>query len=84
MKNTPLLKMKGITKDDGIILNDGLILDGISDSLNDEKAWDDGIKPMGDYFNRDPFPFPISPPSYCCGCGGGGSGSIITENEIIL
>ncbi|EGC76288.1 MULTISPECIES: hypothetical protein [Treponema] len=80
MKNTPLLKMKGITKDDGIILNDGLILDGISDSLNDEKAWDDGIKPMGDYFNRDPFP--ISPPSYCC-CGGG-SGSIITEKEIIL
>ena len=53
MKNTPLLKMKGITKDDDIILNDGLILDGISDSLNDEKTWDDGIKPMGGVTERD-------------------------------
>lgn len=47
MKNTPLLKMKGITKDDG------LILDGIRDSLNDEKTWDDGIKPMGGVTERD-------------------------------
>ena len=54
MKNTPLLKMKGITKDGGIIINDGLILDGIRDSLNDEKTWDDGIKPMGGRYGKRP------------------------------
>jgi len=85
MKNTPLLKMKGITKDDGIIINDGLFLDGISDSLNDEKAWDDGMMPMGGVMEGDPRRnHDFGPGPGGCGCGGGGSGSIITENEIIL
>ena len=83
MKNTPLLKMKGITKDDGIIINDGLFLDGISDSLNDEKTWDDGIKPMGGVMERRDPRWRGGDHGPGC-CAGGGSGNIITEKEIIL
>ncbi|WP_024469755.1 hypothetical protein [Treponema pedis] len=78
MKNTPLMQMKGITKDDGIIL------DGISDSLSDEKAWYDGMMPMGGVMEGDSRPKVPFVPIPIPGCCGGGSGSIITEKEIIL
>ena len=82
MKNTPLLKMKGITKDGGIIINDGLILDGIRDSLNDEKLGMMVLSLWGGVTERDRRGYPSFPG--CCVGGGGGSGNIITEKEIIL